>query len=446
MAAYARSRYARAALTTLVASLWVCCGCEETEEPPGGGPGDQRDLVYAGAAPGAELLGDLVRPPDVTEPPVVVLVHGGGFFQGERDSIEDVAQQLAAAGVASFNVDYRLVGVNGGEFPGSSVDVRDAVRYLKAHREELEIGEVCGTWGSSAGGTLAALASFSLDDPTMVRAGWSALHGYSDEAPVFVGLYGVYDFTTREEQHGYVPWPEEDYLGGTHAEHPLRYEYASPASWVDGDEGPVLLLHGEADALVDLEQSLELRDQLEGIGAEVTLHTYPDAIHGFLYPIEDDNIDSSDALERSVTFLAEQCSGDLGGGGGPGDLEVVQAGTATLDGTTLTGEETYTLREVGSEEAICTRGYLTEGESFDDSRALLTYTLGLEEGDCSGAVYAPENGQTRVYVIAPDPRDSVEAMFLDDEGRGLFRWFDVDGASEDLAYGLTQRLPPAMER
>ncbi len=431
----------------LLASLWVCVGCEdEVEDPPGGDPGDQRDLVYAGAAPGAELLGDLVRPPDVEEPPVVLLVHGGGFYQGHRETLEDVAQALAAVGVASFNVDYRLVGVDGGEFPGSSVDVRDAVRYLRAHREELGIGEVCGTWGSSAGGTLAALASFSRDDPTMVRAGWPDLYGYTDHAPVFVGLYGVYDFTTREEQHGYVPWPEEDYLGGTYAEHPERYAYASPASWVDGDEGPVLLLHGEADALVDLEQSSELRDQLEGVGAEVTLHTYPDAIHAFLVPFDDDNTDGLDALERSTTFLAEQCAGTAVTHDEPGGLEVLQTGTASLDGTTWTGEESYTLREAGSDEAICARGYLTQGEALDESRVTMTYTLGFEEGDCDGAVYAPAPGQTRVYVLEPDPRDGQEAMFLDDEGRGLFRWFDLDGAAGDLEYGIEQRLPPTMDR
>lgn len=443
----ARNLPALATLLPLVAALGVCAGCEDEEEtPPVDGPGEHRDLVYAGVAPGVELLGDLVRPPDVEEPPVVLLVHGGGFYQGHRETLEDVAQALAAAGVASFNVDYRLVGMNGGEFPGSSVDVRDAVRYLRAHREELRIGEVCGTWGSSAGGTLAALAAFSLDDPAMVRAGWPELFGYTDEAPVFVGLYGVYDFTTREEQHGYVPWPEEDYLGGTYAEHPERYEYASPAAWVDGDEGPVLLLHGEADGLVDVEQSHELRDQLQSVGVAVTLHTYPDAIHAFLVPFDDDNADGADALERSTSFLAEQCAGDLGDHGGRGGLEVVQTGTATLDGTVWTGEESYTLREAGSDAVICARGYLTQGEALDDSRVSLTYTLGFDEGDCEGAVYAPDHGQTRVYVLEPDPRDGGEAMFLDDEGRGLFRWFDLDGAAGDLAYGLTQRLPPSMNR
>ncbi len=435
---------ARAALLALAVVSLLGAGCEEEVEgeTPNGETWEHRDLAYAGSDGATQLLGDLILPPDVEEPPVVVLAHGGGFYQGHRDSLEEVAQALAADGVASFNVDYRLVGVNGGEFPGSSVDVRDAVRFLRAQRDELALGPVCGTWGSSAGGTLTALASFSLDDPKMTRAGWADLQGWSDEAPVFVGVYGVYDFTTRVEQHGNVPWPEEDYLGGTYEDHPERYEYASPATWVDGDEGPVLLLHGEADALVEVQQAHDLRDDLEAVGVPVTVQTYPDSIHSFLFPQDETNPDGVDALERSVTFLVEQCAEVVDTRPDPGAWEVVQAGTASLTGSVWAGEESYALRQAGQSEPTCSRGYTTTGEALDESTVSLTYQLDIEAGDCAQAPYAPDHGETRVYLLDPDPRDGEEAMFLDDDGRGLFRWFDLDGAAGDLAYGLTQLLPP----
>ena len=439
----------RAALLTLTALVLLGAGCEEEaeeQELPNGGPGEYRDLVYAGEEGGTQLVGDLILPPDVEQPPVVVLVHGGGFYQGHRDSLEDVAQALAAAGVATFNVDYRLVGVSGGEFPASSVDVRDAVRFLRAQRGQLPVGPVCGTWGSSAGGTLAALAAFSLDDPKMARAGWADLRGWSDEAPVFVGLYGVYDFTTRVEQHGYVPWPEEDYLGGTYEDHAERYEYASPATWVDGDEGPVLLLHGEADGLVEVEQAQELRDDLEAVGVPVTLHTYPDAIHSFLFPLDEDNTDGLDALDRSVSFLVEHCANAADAYPDAGAWEVVQAGTASLTGTAWVGEESYALGEASQTDPTCSIGYTTTGEALDESTVSLTYHVEIEAGDCTDAPYAPDNGETRVYALDLDPRDGDEAMFLDDEGRGLFRWFDLEGAAGDLSYGLTQALPPGAIR
>jgi acetyl esterase/lipase len=436
----------------LAGALFAAGGCdgEVVEDPPD--PPDERtlpDVVYAGDDAGVELMGDLYLPEVVERPRVVVLAHGGGFFEGSRGHLDKVAIELQAAGVAVFNVDYRLVGVDGGEFPGSAVDVRDAVRYLRSEADELGIGGVCGTWGSSAGGTLAALAAFTLDAELEARGGWPALYGYSDRAQVYGGLYGVYDFTTREQQHGYVPTMEIDYLGGEPADVAARYEHASPATHAGGAMGPVLLMHGEDDALVEVQQAIDLEAVLQSAGVDVELHTYPGEIHSFLYPLQDDNPAGMDVLARSVDFLAAHCGAGDDGGSTRGTLEVRQEGTASWDGATWSGEELYVLADAavaGADSELCALLYTTEGQAGEDGSVEITYTLVQQGAGCADTPYAPDDGATWTLAVMTDTRDGADALFREAGGRGWYRWFDLQQAGEELAYGIQQRLPPSYGR
>lgn len=62
-------------------------GCEPVLTVPGAVPGGTliEGLAYSSNDEGVELVGDLYLPrPAIIRPPVVVLVHGGGFFHGDR--------------------------------------------------------------------------------------------------------------------------------------------------------------------------------------------------------------------------------------------------------------------------------------------------------------------------------------------------------------------------
>jgi len=398
-----------------------------------------RDVVFAGTADGVELAGDLFLPAGVEAAPVVLLVHGGGFFEGYREELEPVAVELQAHGLASYTIDYRLVGLNGGEFPGSSVDVRDAVRFLRAHADEYGLGNVCGAWGSSAGGTLAALAALTDDDPLMARAGWRDLYGHSDSAPVFGGAYAIYDFTTREQEHGDVPGPELNWLGGEPAVLAQRYEYASPISHVDGGDGPVVMVQGEEDGLVPLSQATSMLAALQEVGVDAELHTYAGAMHSFLFPLDETNPDGMDALTRSADFLAARCG--EGAATPTGEQTVVQQGEATWDGAAWSGSETYALQDAAG-ATLCQRTYATTGAAVGDvEAAAVTYALLDEQGDCASAPYAPDPDATWTYILGVDTRDGSDALFRDADGLGDFRWFDLTRSSDQLTYGIDQLLP-----
>ena len=93
--------------------------------------------------------------------PVAVLLHGGFWRERwERDTIEPLAIDLARRGFATWNVEYRRVGANGGGFPATCQDVAAAIDHLAdvAAAHTLDLGRVALV-GHSAGGQLALWAA-----------------------------------------------------------------------------------------------------------------------------------------------------------------------------------------------------------------------------------------------------------------------------------------------
>lgn len=164
-------------------------------EPPAFVEG--RGIVFA-ERPGVRLRLDVRHLPTIRSAPIVVLVHGGGWWYGRRADLMDtapVATSFAAAGFVAVSVDYRLAcgtghtprrrfGVNYdrgtpmcGAFVSDQVqDVQDAVRYVRAN---------AASWGgdpdrvtllgASAGGHLALLAAATAPPDARVTAvaNWS---------------------------------------------------------------------------------------------------------------------------------------------------------------------------------------------------------------------------------------------------------------------------------
>lgn len=88
--------------------------------------------------------------------PAVLIVHGGGWEQGERGMETSLAQALALRGYVAVTVSYRLGGA--GRFPGAVEDLREALRYLRRRREEPRVdAKNLYAVGGCAGGHLAAL-------------------------------------------------------------------------------------------------------------------------------------------------------------------------------------------------------------------------------------------------------------------------------------------------
>lgn len=86
----------------------------------------QTDLPYG---PDARQVFDVYAPPGADRLPVMIFVHGGAFFRGDKDQTpavySNVAREFATHGWLALNVEYRLAPQ--APWPEGANDVRDAV-------------------------------------------------------------------------------------------------------------------------------------------------------------------------------------------------------------------------------------------------------------------------------------------------------------------------------
>ena len=223
--------------------------------------------------------------------PVVVWLHGGAFWAGDRRHLpaslapNAMFDAFAAAGIAVATIDYRLSGE--ARFPAQLNDLRTAIRYLRsnASRWGLDVERV-GVWGESSGGTLAALAALTPSDDAADLPLAAAVLWCSPTDLValrhFSAIYGLLGSST-----------DEGLLAAA--------TQASPVTHVRHDAPPFLIMHGSADATVSVEQGELLHKELLAAGARSSFVPVEDAGHVFVgYP------DAQLLAEQVVAFFSRE--------------------------------------------------------------------------------------------------------------------------------------------
>jgi acetyl esterase/lipase len=212
--------------------------------------------------------------------PALVWVHGGAFRHGSKDTGIAKLFPFARRGYVCASIEYRLSGE--AIWPAQIEDVKCAVRYLRAHADELGLDpEQIGAWGASAGGHLVAMLGVAPDRPELEGSGGWAEH--SSRVQAVCDYYGPADLLAMTEQssaldHNEADSPEGLLLGGAVREHADRARSASPVSYATGDEPPFLIFHGAEDMTVPYDQSQAMY-QAMGSG-DATFHTVIGAGHG----------------------------------------------------------------------------------------------------------------------------------------------------------------------
>lgn len=223
-----------------------------------GGPSPQvvRGITYG---QGQQL--DLYLPaPSQRSAPVLVFFYGGRWQDGARDDYAFVGERLAARGVLTVVADYRQWPEV--RFPAFVEDAAQAVGWAHAN-VAAHGGDPARIFvgGHSAGAHLAALLGTDARYLDAVGLRPAQLGGV-------IGIAGPYDFlplTDDDLQEIFGPregWPS-----------------SQPINFVDGDEPPFLLQHGDDDLLVWPRNSVSLQAHLQRAGVPVELCRYPDIGH-----------------------------------------------------------------------------------------------------------------------------------------------------------------------
>jgi dipeptidyl aminopeptidase/acylaminoacyl peptidase len=215
--------------------------------------------------------------------PAVVFVHGGpprqmllgwhyNYYYANSYAVN---QYLASRGYIVLSVNYRLGIGYGHDFqvpeaagPRGASEYRDVLaggKYLQA-RADVDAGRI-GIWGGSYGGFLTALA----------------LGRNSDVFKAGVDLHGVHTRVTFPSDDLQAKAMVGDGISPADLHEALKVAWeSSPIAWVKTWKSPVLLIHGDDDRNVRVEQTVDLAQRLKAAGVTFEEILIPDDIHDFL--------------------------------------------------------------------------------------------------------------------------------------------------------------------
>jgi acetyl esterase/lipase len=211
--------------------------------------------------------------------PAVIVIHGGGWSNGDKGETPLANERLAAAGYAVFDVQYRLEPAP--SWKGAVGDVKCAVDWVK-RQDGVDPARVT-LLGRSAGGHLALLAAYAPELPASCPAGDTTVEAViAFYAPTDL-LWGhahpsrprVYDSTFRLER----------FLGGPPELVPDAYRQASLTTRVTPRVPRTLLVHGGRDQFVSPHNLYRLAPLLAAAGANHDALIVPYGQHGFDYVV-----------------------------------------------------------------------------------------------------------------------------------------------------------------
>lgn len=225
------------------------------------------DIVF-GTAGGTNLMLDAFVPEGDGPFPTCILVHGGGWTQGNKTKfITPLFEPLSKAGFTWFTINYRLAPQD--RFPACIEDVETAIRWVKAHAADYKADpKRIALIGESAGGHLVSLAGVRAKADTRVAA--------------VVPFYAPHDLEARVKQSQTIPAWTTALFGLTELDDAAwkTLRDASPINHIHGGLPPYLLIHGTKDTLVPFEQSLKFQEKMQAAGNVCDLIIVEGGAHG----------------------------------------------------------------------------------------------------------------------------------------------------------------------
>lgn len=247
---------------------------------------DLKPNVPFASPDGEELAMQILKPMWKSENgfPLVVFIQGSAWTKPNMFWEIPQLTMLARRGFVVASVTHRSALT--AKAPAFLMDVKTAIRFLRAHAEEYNIDKsrVCA-WGTSSGGNTALLLGMTGDDPELKSEDYSE---ESDAVCAVVDCFGPTDLNKMMEvQYKMTATEDQQNLfarlaGGETVEacrEPLRkispIQYVKPGCKFP----PFLMLHGDADPVVLYEDTEALYNRLGECGCEAELVRVTGAPH-----------------------------------------------------------------------------------------------------------------------------------------------------------------------
>jgi len=240
------------------------------------------DIVY-GHKDGMALVYDVLKPENSNGAAIVFMMSGGWYssWAPPENRVRQFREMLDAG--------FTMIPVYHGSAPRYKVpdaysDVSRAIRHIKMNAESygVDAGRI-GVTGGSAGGHLALM--IGLDSDQGVTDDSDEVMRTGNSVAAVVAYFPPVEFREVESAEvGIInEVPQEELLGRFPA---LDYDdelipSVTPILFVDETDPPTLLVHGDADPLVNVTHSYAIKEKFDSNEVESELIVIPGAEHGF---------------------------------------------------------------------------------------------------------------------------------------------------------------------
>ncbi len=242
------------------------------------------NITYA-IANNIELKLDLYLPRKRNTPlPTLMLFHGGGWVDGQKE--RNVFQLLPylSLGWAVINVEYRVARQS--PAPAAVEDCRCALRWVAYHAKDynLDTSKIVLT-GTSAGGHLSLItgmlpaeSSLNRQCPTDSSTRWREATEPAVKVAAIVNWYGITDAHELLDGPNAKHYAQEWFGALSNREELARQ--VSPINYVRAGLPPIITIHGDQDDIVPYSQAVRLHTALDKAGAPNQFITIPGGKHG----------------------------------------------------------------------------------------------------------------------------------------------------------------------
>lgn len=234
------------------------------------------DVVY-GHKDGLAMTIDVIKPKTGANGAAILYMVSGGWVSSwtPPDQTATRFQGLLAEG-------FTVIAVRHGSSPKYFIpeivaDVRRAVRFVRYNAKQWGVDpDRLGVHGGSAGGHLSLMLAVASDNGIPNAA--EPFMRVSDHVSSVVAYFPPVDL--RAMARGAVPVTEGQRFPALNFEREKAPDF-SPLLHVTSDDPPTLLIHGDADTLVNISHSERMFKALRNSGVKSEFITLPGAGHGF---------------------------------------------------------------------------------------------------------------------------------------------------------------------
>jgi dipeptidyl aminopeptidase/acylaminoacyl peptidase len=257
-----------ASLTVLLTAS-ILLSCESDPVPTSLAPKQILDASYGD---------DVRRTMDVYLPagrsadqtPLLVYIHGGAWMDGDKSEFLQIKPLLEKefSELAFASLNYRLFDyvTQSNGISEQEQDISAAFSYIQSQLGSWDVSDDLVIVGASAGGHLALLHAFKNN---------------SSDLKAVAALFPPTDLTQLYQFNNITALALTALVGGTPETAPSRYYDLSPINFVDSQDVPTILFHGDMDSVVPISQSELLQSVLQSHNVRHEYVTVAGQGHGF---------------------------------------------------------------------------------------------------------------------------------------------------------------------